>query len=69
MTTPRKRGRPKLDKPPQIKQRPKAITDAVTLGAVQLTTRQMAALDNLASNQDLPSRSAAVRFLIDEYLS
>ena len=66
--TPRKRGRPKIDKPPKISQRPKAIEDAETLGAVRLTHRQMAALDNLAANQDLPSRAAAVRFLIEEYL-
>jgi hypothetical protein len=67
MTEKRKRGRPKLDKPPQIKQRPKAIADSVQLPPVRLTPQQMAVLDDLVRDTPLPSRSAALRWILDRW--
>lgn len=70
MTTPRKRGRPKLDKPAKVLQRPKAITpgksaDRVT---IRLSDEMAAGLERYAADHGLPSISAAVREIIHRRL-
>lgn len=63
---PRKRGRPKLDKPAKVLQRPKAITpgkDAQRV-TVRLSDGMATYLEGYALLHGLPSVSAAIRDII-----
>lgn len=65
-TPKRQRGRPRLDKPPKVLRRPKAITpgksaDRVT---IRLSDDMAAGLERYATAHGLPSLSAAVREIV-----
>lgn len=66
MTIPRKRGRPKLDRPAKVSQRPKAITQGKEAQrvTVRLSDGMATYLEGYALLRGLSSISAAIREII-----
>lgn len=63
-TPKRKRGRPRLNKPPKLSQRPKAIPGSFLVRA-SFGTDDLIRLDTLAASAGL-SRSAMLRKLVED---
>lgn len=63
-TPPRKRGRPKLDRPPKLARRPFKIADGTPVQVV-FPPDVLARLDKIANAAGL-TRSAMIRKLVDD---
>lgn len=63
-TPPRKRGRPKLDRPPKLSRRPFKIADGTPVQVV-FPPDGLARLDKIANAAGL-TRSAMIRKLVDD---
>lgn len=63
-TPPRKRGRPKLDRPPKLARRPFKIAGGIPVQVV-FSPEWLARLDKIANAAGL-TRSAMIRKLVDD---
>lgn len=67
---PRKRGRPKLDRPPKIARRPKAITPGQSAPRIDFRVKPelLKRLINFAAKNGHASPSAAARSILEQAL-